>query len=268
MLPGDGEFFVHPKYIYIFIGSLATFFILIGFLFIYTKEDAKSAEQEVLGVINQTSPSSTSPVLVEKNIPSKSLGVTSIDVVTIAHTVKEGDSLASIAKEYNSDMQTIADFPNNQFGENFSLNVGSIIIVPAGFIGKFKFADLVQGNGFLGWPVRGEITQIAFPWHAGALDIALKVGDPVHSAKDGVIKDVEMQTTGYGYHVVVDHGNGVEAIYAHLSKIDVTKGQYIAKGEILGLGGSTGRSTGPHLHFEVRRNNQPVDPLQLLGKLD
>ncbi len=257
--------FVPAKYIYIAIGSLSTLFSLGLFLFLNSKSQALESDQSQV-LSTQAFPSGA-PILEEKIIEEKKKqsGVTSIEPVTISHTVKEGDSIASIAKAYQADPQTIVDYPYNKIGDNFELEVGQVIIVPAGIIGKYTLETIAQGNGFLGWPIKGQITQLAFWWHPGSIDIDLNTGDPIKAAKDGVVKEVIKQATGYGFHVIVDHGNGVEAIYAHLSRIDVEKGQYVSKGQILGLGGSTGRSTGPHLHFEVHQNGKPVDPMTLLN---
>jgi len=71
---------------------------------------------------------------------------------------------------------------------------------------------------------------------------------------------------GYGQTIYVDHGNGWTTLYAHLSRMDVQVGQVLQRGEAIGAVGSNGRSTGPHLHFEIRLNNRPVDPMKYLGR--
>jgi murein DD-endopeptidase MepM/ murein hydrolase activator NlpD len=85
------------------------------------------------------------------------------------------------------------------------------------------------------------------------------MGTPVDAAASGTVAVAGVQN-GYGNVVYIDHGNGLQTRYGHLSHIDVVVGQQIKRGERLGLVGSTGRSTGPHLHYEVRINNQPVNP--------
>ena len=94
-------------------------------------------------------------------------------------------------------------------------------------------------------------------------DISAPMGTPVKAAADGVVV-IAGWLKGYGNVVYIDHGNGISTRYGHLSRIDVTLGQTIRQGEQLGLVGSTGRSTGPHLHYEVRINGQPTSPLQYL----
>jgi murein DD-endopeptidase MepM/ murein hydrolase activator NlpD len=89
------------------------------------------------------------------------------------------------------------------------------------------------------------------------------LGDPVVAGASGKVA-FEGWQNGYGQLVVIDHGGGLTTRYGHLSHIDVTAGQTVARGEFIGRIGSTGRSTGPHLHYEIRINDQPVNPLQYL----
>ena len=95
--------------------------------------------------------------------------------------------------------------------------------------------------------------------HEG-IDIAVPEGTPVKAAECGTVSYVSENAGGYGKLVRIDHGYGVETVYAHLSKITVTPGQNIPAGETIALSGNTGRSTGPHLHFEILQNDTPVDP--------
>lgn len=200
----------------------------------------------------------------ELNTTSK---IASYTPVTISHTVKEGDTLQSIAEKYHADAQTIADFPNNKLGDSLQLTVGQIIIIPNGYVDD-SFAPppppVAVGSGQFIWPVEGRVTQYAFYWHPGSIDIAVDLLTPVKAADHGKVKEVNRYTTGYGVHVLVDHGDGLTSLYAHLTDTQVAVGQTISKGEVLGVSGSTGRSTGPHLHFEVKRNGVSVDPMTLL----
>jgi murein DD-endopeptidase MepM/ murein hydrolase activator NlpD len=97
--------------------------------------------------------------------------------------------------------------------------------------------------------------------HKG-LDLYLRSGDTVVSAFNGVVRYAKFNSGGFGNCVVVRHTNGLETLYGHLSKIDVTANQYVQAGELLGLGGTTGHSTGPHLHFETRYMDFAIDPEQ------
>jgi murein DD-endopeptidase MepM/ murein hydrolase activator NlpD len=98
------------------------------------------------------------------------------------------------------------------------------------------------------------------------IDFHLKTGDSVVSAFDGIVRYAEFNKGGYGNCVIVRHLNGLETLYGHLSKIDVVVDQYVKAGELLGLGGSTGRSDGPHLHFETRYKDYSFDPFRYIDK--
>ncbi|HEX8332961.1 MAG TPA: peptidoglycan DD-metalloendopeptidase family protein [Segetibacter sp.] len=97
-------------------------------------------------------------------------------------------------------------------------------------------------------------------FHAG-LDFTAPQGTPIYATADGRIKEANYNETGYGNHVVIDHGYGYETLYGHMVRIKSRGGQSIKRGEIIGWVGSTGKSTGPHCHYEVHKNGQPVDPV-------
>ncbi|NPV89747.1 MAG: M23 family metallopeptidase [Firmicutes bacterium] len=99
--------------------------------------------------------------------------------------------------------------------------------------------------------------------HTG-LDLGAPIGTPIRTALDGTVQFVRYTTTGYGYHLAVDHGGGFVTLYAHCSKILVTEGQAVKAGDVIAQVGSTGRSTGPHLHFEVRINGEMKNPRSYL----
>lgn len=131
----------------------------------------------------------------------------------------------------------------------------------------------VQGSGVMAWPLEGKITSRfgyrrhplwgGRHFHTG-LDISGKYGTPIRAADSGEIIFAGWWD-GYGKAVVIDHGRMTTTVYGHLSRIYKKVGAVVAKGQTLGLVGSTGYSTGPHLHFEVRKNGKPVDPAQFLN---
>lgn len=122
------------------------------------------------------------------------------------------------------------------------------------------------------WPVEGPVTssfgerQDPFngegAFHAG-MDISAPNGTPVRATGDGDVTDLDMGS-GYGKQIVIDHGHNVHTVYGHLMSIVAMPGQHVIRGEIIGYVGHTGRSTGPHLHYEVRINNVPVNPHKYL----
>jgi murein DD-endopeptidase MepM/ murein hydrolase activator NlpD len=126
------------------------------------------------------------------------------------------------------------------------------------------------------WPVVGNLRSgvgtrrnpfggSSIEFHKGQ-DISAPMGTPIIAAADGVVS-IARWVRGYGNGIYIDHGNGLQTRYGHLSRIDVVEGQPVKKGQHLGLVGSTGRSTGPHLHYEVRVNGQPTSPLLYLPEL-
>jgi len=117
--------------------------------------------------------------------------------------------------------------------------------------------DLTQTASGFGWRMH-PIHKI-MKFHAG-MDFTAKPGVPIHSTGDGVVTYAEYGTNGYGMHVIVDHGFGYQTLYAHMSRMEVRKGQRVKRGDVLGLVGNTGLSVGPHLHYEVHKGSQPVDP--------
>lgn len=125
---------------------------------------------------------------------------------------------------------------------------------------RFMLPVAGEYTSFFGWrthPVFGDAR------HHDGVDIAAAEGTPVVSAKSGVVKMADWMG-GYGLAILVDHGNGYQTLYAHLSQLHVQTGETVAQGQVIGAVGSTGLSTGPHLHFEIRRQGQPVDPLPYL----
>jgi murein DD-endopeptidase MepM/ murein hydrolase activator NlpD len=116
------------------------------------------------------------------------------------------------------------------------------------------------------YPYIGRITSRYGPRRGRAhqgIDISLKVGDPIYATFDGKVRFAKA-AGNYGNLVVIRHNNGLETYYAHLSQIDVESGDWVVAGQQIGLGGSTGRSTGPHLHFEVRYKGQSFDPERIV----
>lgn len=113
-------------------------------------------------------------------------------------------------------------------------------------------------------PAKGKFLRGFMYTHKG-LDIRLNMGDTVVAAFDGVVRYAKYNRGGFGYLVILRHYNGLETYYAHLSKIKVKVNQVVKAGDLVGLAGSTGRSRGPHLHFEIRYKDVPLDPLRMIS---
>lgn len=192
-------------------------------------------------------------------------------VTGVVHKVREGETIYSIAKKYKTDAQKIVNFPFNDFSDldTFALNVGQTLIVPDGVQPEAPAIIIplppvfAGGTGQFLWPVGGIITQYPV-WYHMALDIANPGLPGIAAAGEGVVSLVEYLRYGYGQHIIIDNGDGFSTLYAHLSEIYVKPGDRVARGQIIGKMGTTGRSTGPHLHFEVRKNGVAVDPRPFL----
>lgn len=201
-----------------------------------------------------------------------------LPVAGVRHTVNRGDTVDSIAKKYDVSAQAIVDWPFNTFAndETFALAVGQSLIIPDGVkpdevpVAPRKYlarqtpdAGTVAASGLWVWPAAGKITQF-FVWYHPALDIANRAAPAVVAADSGRVVAVISQRYGYGNHVIIDHGNGFQTLYAHLSSFAVSEGQTVGQGSAIGNMGSTGRSTGTHLHFEIRQNGVALNPLNFL----
>ena len=114
------------------------------------------------------------------------------------------------------------------------------------------------------WPVTGPITTYFYdPGHRG-IDIAADEGDPIYASDGGVVITAIKDYYNYGWHLIIDHGNGYQSLYGHMSAFYVDSQETVAKGQKIGAVGDTGYSFGPHLHFEIHYNGAKLNPLNLL----
>lgn len=200
-----------------------------------------------------------------------------LPVTGIAHKVQKGDTVYSIAKKYDTEAQAVVDFPFNTFSndETFELAIGQIVVVPDGVkpaavqlsprIRQITpDAGTVVASGQFVWPTAGSLSQ-RFAWYHKGLDIANRGAPNVLAADAGRVMIAGWPDgNGYGNRVMIDHGNGYKTLYAHMSKIYVVPGQSVGRGASIGQMGSTGRSTGMHLHFEIIQNGVHLNPLNFL----
>lgn len=204
---------------------------------------------------------------------------------------QEGDSLASVSRELKANAQDILDWPGNQIDlVSEQINPGQWLMVPGG---EREFRSWViptinrghagvstnlygsgtceggydgaLGTGTFGWPspIHELVGNDYWSGHL-AIDIVSSEGIEVMAADSGVVVFAGWATGGYGYMVMIDHGNGYSTVYAHLSQVVVYCGNSVTKGQTIGYGGSSGNSTGPHLHFELRYENGFTNPWYIL----
>lgn len=186
----------------------------------------------------------------------------------VRHTVVKGDTLQGIAKKYKADIAEIAGY--NHLTEDAKLALGDIVLVPDGEISAPPKANVTgrpatlrgtSGPNYDGYYLRpvlsGRKTQGLHGYNG--VDIASYIGAPILAAATGdvIIAKNSGWNGGYGNYIVIAHPNGTQTLYGHLSGLAVTFGEAVVRGEIIGYMGSTGRSTGTHLHFEVRGAKNP-----------
>jgi murein DD-endopeptidase MepM/ murein hydrolase activator NlpD len=208
--------------------------------------------------------------------PGQELRILPVDGVR--HKVSRGETIYSIGKKYGLDesqVQTIVDYPFNEFvsTETFELAAGQYLMVPDGVMPEqvrsetrptiaknlTPDAGTVSATGRFIWPASGLVTQ-GYRFYHKAFDIANRGGGPILAADSGVVVAAGWDSSGYGNRVIIDHGNGYSTLYGHMSVLQVQPGQRVNRGDVVGQMGSTGRSTGTHLHFEVRNGGSLLNP--------
>lgn len=179
----------------------------------------------------------------------------------VRHVVKSGDTVKSISNKYKADLDDILLY--NSLASDAKLKVGEVIIIPDGVVSATQSAIAQTSNqvnvvaGYYLRPVRGIKSQGIHGYNG--IDIAAPVGTPIVASAEGtvILARTSGYNGGYGLYVVIRHPNGTQTVYAHMSRINVSVGQYVDQSQTIGTVGNTGRSTGPHLHFEVRGAKNP-----------
>jgi murein DD-endopeptidase MepM/ murein hydrolase activator NlpD len=187
----------------------------------------------------------------------------------VLYTVQRGDNLSSITANYRVDMNRLVDINDL---ESSVIYVGQRLFIPGGKLSDWERSKAL-GTLFI-YPVRGRLTsRVGFrtdpftrkrAYHAG-IDVANRIGTPVTAAQAGKVTYVGYKGN-YGKTIIIAHQQGYKTLYGHLDKILVKRGQVIRQGERIGTVGNTGRSTGPHLHFEIHHYGKILDPLKILNR--
>jgi LysM repeat protein len=187
--------------------------------------------------------------------------LTILPITGIRYTVKKGDTVASIAKAYKADVDEIKNFNSISGG----LTIGQMIIIPDAEAqssptkSSIKNGGASLGTGYFTRPIKGGVRTQGIHGHNG-VDLASYFKAPIYAAAGGEViisKANDAWNGGYGRYVVIKHPNGVQTLYSHLQEVFVMAGQSVSKGEQIGSMGNTGKSTGVHLHFEVRGAKNP-----------
>ncbi|HBE89760.1 MAG: hypothetical protein A3G57_02395 [Candidatus Andersenbacteria bacterium RIFCSPLOWO2_12_FULL_45_8] len=202
--------------------------------------------------------------------------LTILPTTGVLHTVNSGDTLLAIADKYDVDAKDVAQY--NDLSDTSKLSVGQKLIVPDGYIAPRSAPRIVADEthvadgpvppassdtsaGFI-WPTSSKHISQYFRWGHTGIDIDNRSLPPIYAAAAGTVEFTGF-LGGYGNLVIINHGGGLVTYYAHNSAIYVSKGASVNQGQTIAKVGSTGRSTGPHLHFEVRQQGRPINPLSM-----
>jgi LysM repeat protein len=189
-----------------------------------------------------------------------------LPVAGVRHVVKKGDALNSIAKKYDAEAEEILAF--NQMFAKDELVVGETLIIPGGSVQApvrsaararpVSVSGAVAASTGFSHPAPGAVKTQGIHGY-NAVDLAAGPGSPIRAAAAGevIVSKASGWNGGYGQYIVVRHASGAQTLYAHLSSNSVGVGNYVSQGEVIGGMGNTGRSTGNHLHFEVRGGRNP-----------
>ncbi|MCA9365399.1 M23 family metallopeptidase [Candidatus Kaiserbacteria bacterium] len=189
-----------------------------------------------------------------------------LPIVGVRHVVKKGDTISTIAKKYEGDVDEILSF--NELSSADDIAVGDTLIIPGGAMhsapttryagaSPTKTSGVATGGSY-SHPAPGSIRTQGIHGY-NAVDLASGHGSAIRAAAAGevIVSKSSGWNGGYGKYIVVRHSNGAQTLYAHLSANYVGVGAWVSQGETIGAMGSTGRSTGTHLHFEVRGDRNP-----------
>ncbi len=184
----------------------------------------------------------------------------------VRHVVKDGETMSTIAKKYSGDVDEILAY--NQIASADSLSVGDTIVIPNGEVQNAPARTyatpvstsgaVASGGSYFSHPLPGSVRTQGIHGHNG-VDFGASIGTPIRAAAAGevIVSRASGWNGGYGTYVVIRHPNGTQTLYAHNSSNAVGVGAYVSQGEVIGYVGNSGRSTGAHLHFEVRGARNP-----------
>ncbi len=249
---------------------------------IITPSDTPNSIAEQYGISSETLIGGNPQMSRESNLLQDGAELIILPIDGVLHTVAPGETLESIAESYDVSVADIVNYESNNLEEPFlRLVPNAQLLIPGASVGQFYFTApksvnnaggsqewAVVGTGTYIWPMSGRcITQYFGGFHTG-LDVSSKEGSPAYASDTGTVTYASYAAGiyfDYGNLIVINHGNGVETFYAHLSGINVYPGQVVNQGDLIGATGNSGRSTGPHIHFEMRQNNFQINPLNRLG---
>ena len=265
---------VHYLYVFV-IGAAIGFLSLTGIASSYTRMLLKVSQFNQLRTEKdqlKTNYSRLEQVAKERDMQVASLGSIASEVSAL-YGLKAQPSLVTATSDKIQDSEVSSSLDQLHALRTSALTGATMVGLTMGLTRNVTTADWIKANAAPNlWPVEGQVTgsfgeridpfngEGAF--HSG-VDIGSSYGHPIVAPADGFVTLTDTMG-GYGRTIMIDHGNGISTRYGHLSGFAVTSGQHVQRGEVIGYVGASGRSTGPHLHYEVRINDTPVNPYKYL----
>ncbi len=211
---------------------------------------------------------SVNTILWANDIPNSALtpgeNLVILPISGTKHIVKSGDTLQTIAKKFNADADEIKRF--NNLSEEGTLAIGNEIIIPNGDATPIvaskpaaAAASKPSTTGYFAKPIAGSYKKSQGIHGYNGVDLAVPLNTKIIASAAGkvIVSRDSGYNGGYGNYIVISHANGTQTLYAHLTKTAVAQGTTVSQGQLIGYSGNTGKSTGPHLHFEVRGAKNP-----------
>jgi murein DD-endopeptidase MepM/ murein hydrolase activator NlpD len=265
---------VHYLYVFVF-GAAIGFLSLTGIASSYTRMLLKVSQFNQLRTEKdqlKTNYSRLEQVAKERDLQVASLGSIASEVSAL-YGLKAQPTLVTASAEQIYDAEVSSSLDQLHALRTSALTGATMVGLTMGLTRNVTTADWIKANSAPNlWPIEGQVTgsfgeridpfngEGAF--HSG-VDIGSSYGHPIVAPADGVVTLTDTMG-GYGKTIMIDHGNGISTRYGHLSGFAVTAGQKVQRGDVIGYVGESGRSTGPHLHYEVRINDTPVNPYKYL----
>lgn len=222
---------------------------------------------DTIGDIAEMFGVSVNTIMWANDLSSKTLKVGQelviLPISGVKHTVKSGDTLQTIAKKYKADLEDVLSY--NSIPAGAKLTIGDIVIIPDGVISATRTTSVAKVStqqtvvsGYYVRPISGGKKSQHIHGHNG-VDLAAPVGTPIVASADGkvILSRSGGYNGGYGTYVVISHANGTQSLYAHMAANNVSVGEVVKQGQVIGTIGMTGKTTGPHIHFEIRGARNP-----------
>ena len=231
-------------------------------VYIVRKGDTLSEIAEMFGVSTNTIVWAND---IKRGLIKEGQELVILPISGVRHVVKSGDTLKSLATKYKADLDDVLSY--NGLASDAKIKPGDIVIIPDGVIsttqtplasGSRTFQSYPTYAGYYLRPVSGWVKSQGLHGNNG-VDLAAPIYTPVLASADGkvIISRTGGYNGGYGTYIVVSHANGTQTVYAHMSVNNVSVGEWVDQGQVIGAVGMTGKTTGPHLHFEVRGARNP-----------